>query len=345
MKTILVFILLGSFYIRSNYAAKLEVEGQKTNDDHGVEVDVRAIDEEDAGENAVEEDAKRNVDEEDEDEDEKELDEEERDILQLYRRHHSKGRSKSKSKSKSKNKSKKSGSKSSKSKSKSGSNSRGGKSSGESCKAGPPGPPGSPGVPGPKGCRGQKGQKGQKGCKGPAGPGGPSGPKGSKGRRGFKGPQGPKGPCGPKGEPGTPGSPCDCKPKKSAFTGLRTCNKCGFKNGDIIHFSKALTNVGGDFNYGSGIFTCDFPGTYLFSFNARKPQSETTVQVDLELNGDKQVSIHETDGPDQNGDTGSVSCILNLKKGDQVYLRLVLGSTLEVGTDQPIAFSGHLIYG
>ncbi|XP_077977864.1 uncharacterized protein LOC144433422 [Glandiceps talaboti] len=337
MKTILIFVLLGSFCIYG-YAAKLEVEGLAINEDHDVEVAVRAIDEEDAGEKVVEEDAKRNVDEEEEDEEEEDLDKETRDILQLYRRHHG-------GKSKKCKKGKKSGSKSSKSKSKSGSNSRGGKSSGESCKAGPPGPPGSPGSPGPKGCNGQKGQKGQKGCKGPVGPGGPSGPKGPKGCKGSKGPKGPKGPCGPKGEPGTPGSPCDCNTKKSAFTGLRTCNSCGFKNGNIIHFSKALTNVGGDFSYKTGIFTCDFPGTYLFSFNTRKPKTETTVQVDLELNGTTQVSIHETDDHRQHGDTGSVSCILNLKKGDQVYLRLVLGSTLEVGTNKPISFSGHLIYG
>ncbi|XP_077977865.1 uncharacterized protein LOC144433423 [Glandiceps talaboti] len=223
-----------------------------------------------------------------------------------------------------------------------------------SCPAGPPGLPGSPGSPGQKGCSGQKGQKGQKGCKGPEGPKGPCGPKGSKGGNGSPGPKGPEGPCGPKGSPGTPGSPCDCERKECAFTGVRTCNSCAFKNGEIIHFSKTLTNIGDGFDYTSGIFTCEYPGTYYFIFNARKPKTAATVQVDLEVNGTPQVSAHETDVEHKHGDTdvehkhgdtGSVSCVLNLKKGDQVYLRLVLGNTLEVGTDRPIAFSGYLLYG
>ncbi|XP_077977527.1 uncharacterized protein LOC144433091 [Glandiceps talaboti] len=217
----------------------------------------------------------------------------------------------------------------------------GGGGGGGSC---PPGPPGRPGPPGQKGCRGQTGQTGQKGSKGPTGPRGPSGPKGPAGSNGQKGLPGPKGPPGSRGQPGAPGKSCDCTKKESAFTGIRTCNACGFKNGQIIHFSKALTNIGGNFKYQNGKFTCKYPGTYFFTFNARKPKTETTVQVDLELNGTTQVSIHETDDQRQHGDTGSVSCILNLKQGDQVYLRLVLGSSLEVGTNKPITFSGYLMF-
>ncbi|XP_070568122.1 complement C1q subcomponent subunit C-like [Ptychodera flava] len=326
MRNVIVILLLAGF-ASCALAANLAVPEAAVDEDH--ELEVREVDDEegelDAGENALEIDVQRDVEEADDDK-------ETLDILELFDRE-KRGKSK-KCKSK-------------KSKRRSSSNSSGGKSGGGGCKAGPPGPPGPPGSPGQKGCRGQKGQKGQKGVKGPAGPKGspgPGGPPGPKGPGGPKGDKGQRGPCGPKGAPGTPGSPCDCSQKKSAFTGLRTCNACAFSNGQVIRFSKALTNIGGDFDYSTGVFKCEHPGTYFFTFNARKPKSQDTVQVDLELNNVAQVSIHETDTMNQHGDTGSVSCVLNLKKNDQVHLRLVKGSSLEVGTDKPIAFSGFLLY-
>ncbi|XP_070567158.1 complement C1q subcomponent subunit B-like [Ptychodera flava] len=211
----------------------------------------------------------------------------------------------------------------------------------------PPGPKGQKGQKGQRGWKGPAGVKGDRGWKGPAGPKGATGPKGWRGPAGPKGQKGCKGATGPKGGKGNrgpKGGPCACYRKESAFTGLRTCNACAFKNGDIIRFSKTLTNIGGDFSYQTGVFTCEHPGTYFFTFNARKPKTESTVRVDLEKNNVVQVSIHETDTHKQHGDTGSVSCVLNLKKGDRVYLRLVQGCSLEVAPERPIVFSGFLLY-
>ncbi|XP_077977861.1 uncharacterized protein LOC144433420 [Glandiceps talaboti] len=286
--------------------------------------------EDDAGEGADEEDVVERDTDLDEDY-EFELDREER------------KKSKSKNKS-SKNKSSKNKSSKNKSKNKS-SKSGSGSCSGEKCKgdcgAGPPGPPGPPGIPG---CKGSKGDKGQKGCRGSTGPEGPKGPCGPKGSPGNPGSPGPKGPTGPKGPAGPPGEDCDCTRKKSAFTAVRTCNSCGFKNGEIIHFSRTITNKGNDFDYKKGIFTCKHPGVYFFTFNARKPTQEVTIQVDLQVNDQTQVSVHETDAHRDHTDSGAVSAVLELEEGDEVYLRLVEGDALEVGDNKPIVFSGHLIY-
>ncbi|XP_077977528.1 uncharacterized protein LOC144433092 [Glandiceps talaboti] len=208
------------------------------------------------------------------------------------------------------------------------------------------GAPGQKGQKGQRGCTGQKGLKGQRGPKGFRGRKGKDGKDGKDGHKGDTGDKGPKGCTGLKGcqgNKGEPGYPCNCDVKKVAFAAKRTADPyCGAEA--IITFNEVSVNIGDAFDPDTGIFTARCDGYYFFTFNARKPITETSIQVDLKLNGATKLSINELDDHRQHGDTGSISCILDLDTNDQVYLELVVGESVEVGPFKPLAFTGFILY-
>ena len=192
-----------------------------------------------------------------------------------------------------------------------------------------PGVPGSPGGYGPLGPAGPKGEIGQpglsvKGDKGETGTGLP-GIKGDVGLRGAPGKVGPAGIAGPQGKgldgaPGINGQKGEKGESGSAqfsgFTVIKTNDQSGV---DTVTFDTVLTNVGGNFDTNSNIFTCQIPGYYLFTFEFFSHDSENPL-VSLMKNGNIVVGAYIS-GLSNTRQMGSNSALVILASGDQVWLK------------------------
>ena len=209
------------------------------------------------------------------------------------------------------------------------------------CASGIPGTPGTPGpsghngYPGRDGLRGEKGDpglmvKGKKGDSGDRGVPGSEGQKGeigagTQGPRGLPGKLGPPGPSGERGSAGETGLAFAKgekggfgSPRKSAFTAIKTGEQTGV-SGDIIRFDVVETNIHNDFSLETNKFTCRVRGTYVFMFSVGI-NSNTNPVVSLMKNGNSIVSIHSSTGI-SDFDMGGNSAIVNLAKGDEVWIQ------------------------
>ncbi|XP_072044659.1 LOW QUALITY PROTEIN: complement C1q and tumor necrosis factor-related protein 9B-like [Amphiura filiformis] len=190
---------------------------------------------------------------------------------------------------------------------------------------------------GPQGLRGEKGDKGSQGVgvpgeTGPIGPVGPMGIKGITGEAGFSGLNGEK---GQKGECG--------QGRRSAFTAIKTSIQSG-STGDVVTFQETSANINGHFNLATNKFVCVFPGTYVFtcSLGIFEPGD---IHINLVMNGNKIVTAHARALVDSSDfDQASISAILNLQTGDQVWLKFAGNERIYSSSGKYSAFSGFLLY-
>ncbi|XP_022110015.1 complement C1q subcomponent subunit B-like [Acanthaster planci] len=223
------------------------------------------------------------------------------------------------------------------------------------CCQGPAGTPGIPGLPGnqgqfgPAGVKGDAGVNGQKGEIGPVGAVGNPGPRGDDGV-GLPGKVGPRGPpgligangeLGAKGQKGEPGETPDKSTNRVAFTVTRMSRSHSSTNHNTqLPFELAEVILPGtSFDLATGTFTCDVPGTYVFTFSVGK-YGGNSLNVHLRKNDDWVVSGLSTDsGPNEQV---SGSAVLLLQQGDLVYLTM-LGRAWSTSYHYT-SFSGFLLY-
>ncbi|XP_033127222.1 complement C1q subcomponent subunit C-like [Anneissia japonica] len=211
---------------------------------------------------------------------------------------------------------------------------------------GAPGIPGATGIPGRDGLPGLQGMPGMQGLQGLTGKPGHPGPQGPRGQ----GPPGEKGEPGPMGLPGPPGlgPPVLMELSDSeatyrslatpAFTAIRTRGlACHPGQQMVISFDSIATNIGDNFN--STHFICPRNGVYFFIFHITHSRDP---KVELVMNNECIVSIHG-DSANRHQQSFSNSAVLELRKGDLLWLSLSSDHSLSGDTLNLTTFSGFLI--
>ena len=223
------------------------------------------------------------------------------------------------------------------------------------------GNPGIPGVPGTNGLPGSLGPKGDrgesitgdsiKGDSGPRGEKGDSGSPGLKGESGLVGLQGQSGKIGPPGVAGLVGSPGipGVKGQKgemgqsrvSAFSAVRRSSFTPSSSNQALPFEIIYTNVGDDFNAGTGRFTCEIPGIYIFTYNILTNTGNTFTS--LMKNDDRINSVYRNS--ETFHDMIGNSAVMQLATGYQVWLR-IKSSTQLIYSDSNLytTFSGVILH-
>uniref|UniRef100_A0A670YFG2 C1q domain-containing protein n=1 Tax=Pseudonaja textilis TaxID=8673 RepID=A0A670YFG2_PSETE len=196
--------------------------------------------------------------------------------------------------------------------------------------------PGIPGNPGHNGLPGRDGRDGTKGIKGDLGPIGPKGQKGEigiQGEIGLRGPIGPKGHVGPKGEIGVIA--------RSAFSVGLTAK---FPPLNVpIKFDKVLYNSFDHYSTETGVFTCQIPGVYYFTYHITV--FSRNMRVALVKNEHRM--LHTADMYQGAEDQASGGIVLELQKGDRIWLQTYGGETfngLFADPDDDTVFSGFLLF-
>ncbi|XP_063160532.1 complement C1q and tumor necrosis factor-related protein 9A-like isoform X1 [Candoia aspera] len=228
------------------------------------------------------------------------------------------------------------------------------------------GPKGIPGPVGDKGQQGELGPQGRKGIKGDLGPIGPKGDKGEigiQGEIGLRGPMGPVGHVGPKGEIGGPG-PKGSKGiqgergwkgergEKGSLGKTPVIAKSAFSVGLTtkfpplnvpIKFDKVLYNSFNHYSTATGVFTCQISGVYYFTYHITV--FSRNVRVALVKNEHRM--LHTADMYQGAEDQASGGIILELQKGDRIWLQSYGGETyngLYADPDDDTVFSGFLLF-
>ncbi|XP_078604401.1 complement C1q tumor necrosis factor-related protein 6-like isoform X1 [Branchiostoma floridae x Branchiostoma japonicum] len=193
-----------------------------------------------------------------------------------------------------------------------------------------------PGQTGPKGDMGPRGHKGTPGEKGAAGAPGVQGPVGPTGEKGDTGE------LGPTGETGTPGVSRP-EPTLVAFSVARTTDLHTSWSATVVTYDDVLSNVGGAYDMATGKFVTKVSGVYFFTFTAMTRQE---YLMHLKKNGDTMVSTRERYTYDNEGEnmSSSISAILQLRRGDRVWVELFPGRySLSNKGNRYNTFSGFLI--
>ncbi|XP_006638431.1 complement C1q-like protein 3 [Lepisosteus oculatus] len=164
----------------------------------------------------------------------------------------------------------------------------------------------------------------------------------SAGAPGPPGPAGPPGKAGPRGSPGIPGPPggpgTATRPRIAFYAALSEL----FTQQDVLRFTDVITNLGADYSPGSGKFTCRVPGVYVFSYHILKDGEH--MWADLMLNNQVYASSTAQDASSK-FDTAANSAVLQLKAGDEVYVKLDGGQVMKDGAQGRYStFSGYLLY-
>ncbi|XP_034004143.1 complement C1q-like protein 2 isoform X2 [Trematomus bernacchii] len=133
------------------------------------------------------------------------------------------------------------------------------------------------------------------------------------------------------------------RPQVAFSAGLTDAGAVGPFTTDItLKYSKVFTNIGQAYSPTTGIFTAPVRGVYYFRFNAWENRSaETGVQ--LFHNNHKKMGLY-----DYNGGSGRVSTsnsmVLQLEKGDVVYIVLLSSYPVYDDSNNYIIFSGFLLF-
>lgn len=185
-----------------------------------------------------------------------------------------------------------------------------------------PGTNGMPGSLGPKGDRGI-GMKGDPGTRGPKGNSGSRGLKGEQGMVGLQGPPGKIGPAGiaglvgPSGLPGVKGQKGEIgQSRLSAFSAVRSSSFTPSSAGQALPFEQVHTNAGDDFDAGTGQFTCEVPGIYLFAYSASTNTNSPVVC--LNKNTVRINCVYRS--TESRLDVITNTAVLQLSAGDTVWL-------------------------
>ena len=127
--------------------------------------------------------------------------------------------------------------------------------------------------------------------------------------------------------------------QKVAFTAGVTSSSSTWNSGTLI-FNSVILNVGDGYNPSTGVFTSPVAGTYVFYVTAVEYIKHYLV-VDIVLNSVSKVrAFGHSNAAYQ---TGTNMVVLNLQKGDSVWVKHVSGKGYWSWTAPATTFSGFLI--
>nr|XP_022293110.1 uncharacterized protein LOC111103848 isoform X2 [Crassostrea virginica] len=133
-------------------------------------------------------------------------------------------------------------------------------------------------------------------------------------------------------------SKCDPK-QKVAFTAGVTSVSTTWNSGTLI-FNSVILNVGNGYNPSTGVFTSPVAGTYVFYVTAVE-YIKQYLMVDIVLNSLSKVrTIGESNASYQ---TGTNMVVLNLQKGDSVWVRHASGKGYYTNFVPITTFTGLLV--
>ena len=129
-------------------------------------------------------------------------------------------------------------------------------------------------------------------------------------------------------------------PKQNVgFTAGVTLDSTTWNSGTLI-FNSVIVNVGNGYNPSTGVFTSPVAGTYVF-YVTTVEYSTQGLYVDIVLNSVSKVRMigHGSAG----FQTGTNMVVLNLNKGDSVWVRHAYGRGYYSESTPETTFSGFLI--
>ncbi|XP_034069198.1 complement C1q-like protein 2 [Gymnodraco acuticeps] len=134
------------------------------------------------------------------------------------------------------------------------------------------------------------------------------------------------------------------RPQVAFSTGLTDAGSVGPFTTDItLKFSKVFTNIGQAYSPTTGIFTAPVRGVYYFRINAWEDSGQTWTGVELFHNDQRKMRFN-----DYNDGGGYVSAsnviLLQLEKGDVVYIVLIGNYSIYDDSYNRTIFSGFLLY-
>uniref|UniRef100_A0A3P8UD09 C1q domain-containing protein n=1 Tax=Amphiprion percula TaxID=161767 RepID=A0A3P8UD09_AMPPE len=133
------------------------------------------------------------------------------------------------------------------------------------------------------------------------------------------------------------------RPKVAFSLGLTDAGGVGPFNTDItLKFSKVFYNFGEAYNPVSGFFTAPVRGAYYFRFTMWEYRTSYSMTVSL-FHNDKRV-MWNFDRNDEFYVNMSNALILQLEKGDLVYMTLHSGYSLYDTANNLVTFSGFLLF-
>ncbi|XP_062567984.1 uncharacterized protein LOC134230236 isoform X2 [Saccostrea cucullata] len=127
------------------------------------------------------------------------------------------------------------------------------------------------------------------------------------------------------------------KPKNVGFSASVTSPNSSWNRGTLV-FSTVITNEGNGYNPSNGIFTAPVDGTYVFFVNVQSYYRKT-IYAAIVLNGATKV---KTMAHNNYNDAGPNMVVLNIKKGDAVWVRYSSGQGY-YSSGSITTFSGFLI--
>ncbi|XP_044207435.1 cingulin-like [Thunnus albacares] len=134
------------------------------------------------------------------------------------------------------------------------------------------------------------------------------------------------------------------RPKVAFSVGLTDAGHVGPFSTDItLQFSKIFTNIGEAYNPSTGVFTAPVRGTYYFRFNAWEVGDTKLVGIKLYHN-DKQIALSYDRAVSHGYATGSNAFVLQLEKGDVIYLDLQTNCSVYDDSKNRTTFSGFLLF-
>ncbi|XP_033973612.1 myosin-11-like isoform X11 [Trematomus bernacchii] len=134
------------------------------------------------------------------------------------------------------------------------------------------------------------------------------------------------------------------RPQVAFSAGLTDAGSVGpFTTPTTLKYSKVFTNIGQAYNPTTGIFTAPVRGVYYFRFNVWENRDLVWTAVELYHNDQRKMRLS-----DHNDGSGLVSAsnsmVLQLEKGDVVYIVLSLNYAVWDDSHNRMIFSGFLLF-
>ncbi|XP_032816095.2 complement C1q tumor necrosis factor-related protein 4 [Petromyzon marinus] len=159
-------------------------------------------------------------------------------------------------------------------------------------------------------------------------------------------------PAPPATSPAPPAPPLPQEPRspatRSAFSAARTSSLAAATRPSAaaraLSFDAQLVDIGGDFDAGSGVFTCRVPGLYFFAFTVAKAPG-LGVSVALMRNRDAMEAVIGDSSRSARREMQSQSALLRLDARDRVWLHAPAHPRLGLYSNagRCVTFSGMLL--